>query len=69
MVSDVLNVAFPSTQRKQVGKAQLLHVYGIEEVQEARQTPNVHQQIVDLESALAQERQKNATLTARVHQL
>ena len=68
MVSDVLKAAFPHTTRKPVGKAQLLHVYGIEETQDevAREIP---QQLPSLQADLMKERGTNTKLLERVQQL
>ena len=69
MVSDLLSVAFPHTTRKQVGKSHLMHVFGIEEMQESEQSSDLLQRITDLESDLTREREKNANLLERVRQL
>ena len=59
MVSDILNAAFPNTKRKPVGKAQLMHVFEIEEVQGGDQGSSALQRVLELENDLRREREKN----------
>ena len=66
MVSDILNAAFPNTKRQPVGKAQLMHVFGIEEVQGGDQGSSALQQVLELENDLRREREKNAKLLKHV---
>ena len=69
IVSDILNAAFPHTRRKQVGKSHLMHVFGLEEIQEGQQSSDILQRISILENELFREREKNAKLLERVHEL
>ena len=68
-VSDILSSAFPHITRKKVGKAQLTHIYGIEEIQEDEQNSDFLQRICSLENDLTMERERNAKLLERVHEL
>ena len=68
MVSDALKAAFPHTTRKPAGKAQLLHVYGIEEIQD-EVTSEIPQHFANLQAILTKERETNAKLQERVRQL